>query len=372
MAEGKRQGPVFVVQMTPNVVHLREGDSARFEARLEPTDDPKLKVDWFYNGRPMMTGSRFRMFSDFGFILLEISPVQVDDCGQYSCRATNDYGVAVTAATMKVTGDKNVVEDSQVSKGTIDKLARLEGYGYEREDSHHEEEITKPPQFLTTPSDLTLPEGSLARFECRVVPTNDPSLTIEWYHNQQVLSVGSRIKTISNFGCIILTVDDLFQRDAGVYTCKARNKHGVASTSCKLIVFGRQGVDVEPQISSAATNTLRKLEESLYRKEEIVPDQEQADPPVFITQLQDNLNVPEGDRVHLECRVEPRTDPTMRIDWFFNGRPFNTGSRVTTMNEFGYIALDMNCVYARDSGVYLSCYQQLGYCYDQSQAVVFG
>uniref|UniRef100_A0A8D8X2I0 Titin n=1 Tax=Cacopsylla melanoneura TaxID=428564 RepID=A0A8D8X2I0_9HEMI len=283
MAEGKLKGPVFTVQLTPNVIHLREGDSARFEAR---TDDPKLKVDWFYNGKPMMTGSRFRTFSDFGFILLEISPVETDDSGQYTCRVTNEYGVAVSASTMRVTGDKNVVEESQVSKGTIDKLARLEGCGYEREQSH-EEEVPNPPQFLTTPSDLTQAEGGMARFECRVTPTTDPSLIVEWYHNGQVLSVGSRIKSISDFGCVILTLTDLFTRDSGVYTCK------------------------------------------------------------------DNLNVAEGGRVHLECRVEPRTDPTMRIDWFFNGRPFNTGSRVTTMNEFGYIALDIDGVYARDSGEYI-------------------
>uniref|UniRef100_A0A8D8Q957 Titin n=1 Tax=Cacopsylla melanoneura TaxID=428564 RepID=A0A8D8Q957_9HEMI len=352
MAEGKLKGPVFTVQLTPNVIHLREGDSARFEARLEPTDDPKLKVDWFYNGKPMMTGSRFRTFSDFGFILLEISPVETDDSGQYTCRVTNEYGVAVSASTMRVTGDKNVVEESQVSKGTIDKLARLEGCGYEREQSH-EEEVPNPPQFLTTPSDLTQAEGGMARFECRVTPTTDPSLIVEWYHNGQVLSVGSRIKTISDFGCVILTLTDLFTRDSGVYTCKASNKYGFASTSCKLQVLGRQGVDVEPQVSSAATNTIRKLEEALYRKDEEVPENEERDPPVFITQLQDNLNVAEGGRVHLECRVEPRTDPTMRIDWFFNGRPFNTGSRVTTMNEFGYIALDIDGVYARDSGEYI-------------------
>uniref|UniRef100_A0A8D8UI96 Titin n=1 Tax=Cacopsylla melanoneura TaxID=428564 RepID=A0A8D8UI96_9HEMI len=352
MAEGKLKGPVFTVQLTPNVIHLREGDSARFEARLEPTDDPKLKVDWFYNGKPMMTGSRFRTFSDFGFILLEISPVETDDSGQYTCRVTNEYGVAVSASTMRVTGDKNVVEESQVSKGTIDKLARLEGCGYEREQSH-EEEVPNPPQFLTTPSDLTQAEGGMARFECRVTPTTDPSLIVEWYHNGQVLSVGSRIKSISDFGCVILTLTDLFTRDSGVYTCKASNKYGFASTSCKLQVLGRQGVDVEPQVSSAATNTIRKLEEALYRKDEEVPENEERDPPVFITQLQDNLNVAEGGRVHLECRVEPRTDPTMRIDWFFNGRPFNTGSRVTTMNEFGYIALDIDGVYARDSGEYI-------------------
>lgn len=43
----------------------------------------------------------------------------------------------------------------------------------------------------------------------------------------------------------------------------------------------------------------------------------------------------------------------MRIDWFFNGRPFATGSRVHMINDFGYIVLDMEYVYARDTGEYI-------------------
>lgn len=42
----------------------------------------------------------------------------------------------------------------------------------------------------------------------------------------------------------------------------------------------------------------------------------------------------------------------MRIDWLHNGRPFATGSRVHMLNDFGFIVLDMDYVYARDSGEY--------------------
>lgn len=38
---------------------------------------------------------------------------------------------------------------------------------------------------------------------------------------------------------------------------------------------------------------------------------------------------------------------------FFNGRPLNTGSRIHMLNDFGFIALDMDYAYARDSGEYL-------------------
>lgn len=60
-----RTAPVFTVPLS-NIDDLREGENAHFEARLTPTDDPKLKVEWFWNGKPMKAGSRFRTFADFG------------------------------------------------------------------------------------------------------------------------------------------------------------------------------------------------------------------------------------------------------------------------------------------------------------------
>ena len=67
-----------------------------------------IQVEWFWNGKPLKTGSRFRTFCDFGFVILEISPVYPEDSGEYSCRAFNDYGEAVTTATMKVQGNYQV------------------------------------------------------------------------------------------------------------------------------------------------------------------------------------------------------------------------------------------------------------------------
>lgn len=42
-SETKGQAPVFIVPLE-NVDSLREGENAHFEAKLTPTDDPKLKV----------------------------------------------------------------------------------------------------------------------------------------------------------------------------------------------------------------------------------------------------------------------------------------------------------------------------------------
>lgn len=43
-------------------------------------------------------------------------------------------------------------------------------------------------------------------------------------------------------------------------------------------------------------------------------------PPQFIIPLANTSQV-EGGRIHFEARIEPVGDPTMRVEWFHNGRP---------------------------------------------------
>jgi hypothetical protein len=45
-------------------------------------------------------------------------------------------------------------------------------------------------------------------------------MRVEWFHNGKPLSAGSRIKTINDFGFVILEVAGVYQRDSGLYTCK--------------------------------------------------------------------------------------------------------------------------------------------------------
>ncbi|XP_055645258.1 titin-like, partial [Toxorhynchites rutilus septentrionalis] len=354
--EGGR-APVFTVPLS-NIDSLREGESAHFEGKLTPTDDPKLKVEWFWNGKPLKAGSRFRTFCDFGFVILEISPVYPEDSGEYSCRATNDYGEAVTSSTMKVQGKRSIILESQLPKGmegTIDRIAELEGLGMRSGGLSMDDDSGKPPEFVTTPSDMTLTENSLAHFECRLTPINDPSMRVEWYHNGKALWAGSRIKTINDFGFVILEIAGCYQRDSGLYTCKATNRHGEATVSCKLTVRGRQGIIMEPQLPSnfrTGTESIQKLEEQLHKREEMMTEEDEGRPPKFIVEIKDNNDVAEGGPVHFDCRVEPVGDSSMRIEWFHNGKPFATGSRVHMLNDFGFIAMDMDYVYVRDSGVY--------------------
>jgi titin len=39
-----------------------------------------------------------------------------------------------------------------------------------------------------------------------------------------------------------------------------------------------------------------------------------------------NVDIIEGTNVHLECRLQPVNDSSMRVEWFVNGRPIRVGT----------------------------------------------
>lgn len=95
-----------------------------------------------------------------------------------------------------------------------------------------------------------------------------------------------------------------------------------------LCLAAKGSIVMEPQLPSewqSGTESLMRLEESLQRTEEIIIDDERKMPPKFITQIQDLDNKVEGESAHFECRLKPVGDPTMKVEWFFNGKPLTTG-----------------------------------------------
>lgn len=64
----------------------------------------------------------------------------------------------------------------------------------------------------------------------------------------------------------------------------------------------------------------KKFTEPQYDIEEISKSK-----PIFVQPLSDPAPVNEGKNIHLECRLEPMGDPTMRVEWFQNGKPVTVG-----------------------------------------------
>lgn len=128
---------------------VQEAKSVRFECRVEPINDPTLRIDWFFNGKPFATGSRVHVVNDFGFISLDMDYVYSRDSGEYICRATNKWGTAITKANLTCTAKLNVILDSQLPDGMSgEKLKALE-QGPVQEKIVPDEIEAIPPKFLS-------------------------------------------------------------------------------------------------------------------------------------------------------------------------------------------------------------------------------
>lgn len=57
----KEQRPPIFTEHLNNAEGLNENEVAHLEARVEPTDDDNLKIEWYQNGQPLVPGERFTL-----------------------------------------------------------------------------------------------------------------------------------------------------------------------------------------------------------------------------------------------------------------------------------------------------------------------
>lgn len=74
--------------------------------------------------------------------------------------------------------------------------------------------------------------------------------------------------------------------------------------------------------------------------------------PKFANPLVDNLNVKLRARVELKSRLEPRDDPSMRIEWFKGDLKIESENRFSIYFNHGYAALIISGFEAIDNGIY--------------------
>lgn len=96
--EPPRQPPRFITQIQSATVD--ESEPVRFECRVEPKDDPNLRIEWYRNGKLIPAGHRYRTMYDMGFVSMDILYVYPEDSGEYVCKAINDLGEDTTRASV--------------------------------------------------------------------------------------------------------------------------------------------------------------------------------------------------------------------------------------------------------------------------------
>lgn len=326
-----------------DVTDLKEGECVHLETRISPYSDPNLSIEWFKDNLPLRASNRLRTISEFGIVILEISPVQAEDSGVYTLRASNNYGEAVLSSIIRCESSRNVLYESQILQN-----AAL----YDQKDLV-DYRLQQQPRFLDRLSDIKIKENELVHLESRLVPIGDATMKVEWFIDGKPFTTGSRFRTISDFGYVVLEIIEAYARDSGVYECRASNQFGQDSITCRVNIEAAKTIITDTQLPLEYTENIQILEERITRPYVRPQESEIILPkPTFTGKIESVINKNESESIHLECRVEPHNDVDLQIEWFHNGRPLTTGSRIHTVNDFGFVVLDIDWLFARDSGQY--------------------
>ncbi len=343
------EAPVFTQPMKN--LSVIENQSAHFETRLIPVGDPDMRVEWFHNGSPLLQANRICTLNDFGYVALDLKYVKPCDSGTFTCKATNLLGQAACSATLHVQDTKSIISDTSFPE-SVQKISYLEGRNYYRKEEISDTPVDRKPFFVTPlmgPS--LLEEGKSAHFECRIEPFPDQTMTVEWIHNGRPLQIGSRYRTLFDFGFAALDVMSLTPEDSGEYMIRATNYLGSEESKVTLKVTGRGSIIFESQQPSSLSK-IHALENPKQRKK-AETDVLMIEKPEFGRSLSNIENLKEGQPFHLEATLTPANDPTMKVEWLVDGRPLQTGHRFKSLHDFGFVALDVLYAYPEDSGIYM-------------------
>ena len=75
--------------------------------------------------------------------------------------------------------------------------------------------------------------------------------------------------------------------------------------------------------------------------------------PKFLKQLQGVTTLAEGQHAHFEAQIEPINDAKLRVEFLHNGKQLKQASRIHTVCDFGYVALDIGSLVSSDAGEYV-------------------
>lgn len=347
--ELSKSKPIFI-QPLSDPKPVGEGKNIHLECRLEPLGDPSMRVEWFHNGRPITIGSRFRTYYDFGFFALDIIHTTSLDSGEYTVRATNHLGSAHTSACVRVIGRSDIITETQ-NEVSLEQIQMLEDSTRRREQITEDITVMQAPKFTRPLHNIEVIEGTNVHMECRLQPVGDPSMRVEWFVNGYPIKTGHRFRPAYEFDYVALDLLGVYAIDSGVYTCQARNQLGEAVTSCSVRVIAQKDLILETH-NQGGLEKIQSLEDSSrYRRNELV-DEIINVKPRFVIKPKDLNNLREGQQAHFECKLEPVTDPNLKVEWFKNGHPVTIGHRFRPIHDFGYVALDIVDLIAEDSGTY--------------------
>uniref|UniRef100_G1KFS2 Obscurin, cytoskeletal calmodulin and titin-interacting RhoGEF n=1 Tax=Anolis carolinensis TaxID=28377 RepID=G1KFS2_ANOCA len=205
--------------------------------------NPIPMVSWEKDKFPIQTGGRFKMVEDGDLYRLTIYDLNLEDSGQYICRAKNTIGEAFAAVSIKVGEQTTVTEQA--------------------------------PYFIQKPTSIRVIMGEDAMFKCIV--QGSPPLSVNWEKDGRNLggrSESNRIQIQSQGEKNALKIQSTRLDDTGTYTCRAANPLGATSAAASLVVDTadsyspggtRHAIDVGNSKTSPLLTHLQKRREEIRK-----------------------------------------------------------------------------------------------------------
>ena len=278
------------------------------------------------NGRPLASGSRFLPSCEFGLARLELRDCLLKEAGVYKCTATNNTGSTSTSGSLRVTSEGQGVSSASLHpSGDVGLKAIVQAdqaVGLRLQDPAEEDAGEQKPAFTTDlPAETSLQAGQPLFLESKLEPKLDPRLHVEWFHNGLPLANSSRIKAAMEFGFVSLTINDVTDRDQGMYTAKAVNNQGAATTFCSVSLPSPSlGVEVDT-LHPRGVLGLESIGQMEARGALLDPEEPELSnltPPRFITQF-NSAELEQGAVGHFEAKLEPTNDGNITLEWMLNG-----------------------------------------------------
>ncbi|KAL0279933.1 UNVERIFIED_CONTAM: hypothetical protein PYX00_001383 [Menopon gallinae] len=260
---------------------------------------PPPKVQWLRNGVPLRPSPRYQQTeSSDGICRLIISHPEVDDSGDYTCRAENQVADNSVAHRVKFLGRQH--------------------YAEARKAATRSPKDFRKPHFRSELTDHLVPAGGTIALQVEVRGLPPPE--VKWLRgNEELPRSSSKVRFFEDSGVHTLLVSNASETEAGIYSCHAYNAFGHVRTTA--------AVEVMP------VTTMRS-----------------GKPPKVVNRPKDIMVANVEDDVVITCRVTG--DPRPRVSWMKGTKDITITQRTMVDHSDDYYRFTLKKVVPADAGTY--------------------